>query len=326
MPSRAVGEGRRGGRAARARRRVRRAARARRAPPERATIRPRRSTTCTNSAPPPSRPSSAPGAVSRSGVEAASRATSAARARSVSSSEPLSSCAEQRRDRDRRAARPRATIAAAAASATRARRPTLRTAHVAVEPEADAAHGVDQRRVAELAAQVGDVAVDDVRRRLALAAPHLLERELAGDDAARVAQQQREQLGLAAGELEVAAAAAGGAGLGVEREVGERELLVRGGWLRRSSARTRARQLVDVERLDEVVVGAGVEPGDALVDARRGRSAAGSAPRRPFARSRRVTARPSSPGIATSSTISVGHASARPRPAPRRRRRPPSTS
>jgi hypothetical protein len=49
-------------------------------PPERATIRPRRSTTCTNSATPPSRPSSAPGASSRLGVEADSRATSTGRA------------------------------------------------------------------------------------------------------------------------------------------------------------------------------------------------------------------------------------------------------
>ena len=40
-----------------------------------------------------------------------------------------------------------------------------------LEPEADAAHGVDQRRLAELAPQVGDVAVDDVGARLA-SPPH----------------------------------------------------------------------------------------------------------------------------------------------------------
>ena len=100
---------------------------------------------------------------------------------------------------------------------------------------------MDQRRVAELAAQVGDVAVDDVHRHLALAAPDLLERELAGDDAAGVAQQQREQLGLAAGQLEIAPAALRRAGVDVEREVGERELTrAASGASRRSSARTRA--------------------------------------------------------------------------------------
>src|SRR5262249_10140407 len=96
-----------------------------------------------------------------------------------------------------------------------------------VEPEPDAAHGVDQRRLAELAAQIGDVAVDGVERRLALAAPHLLERSLARDDDARVAQQQLQQLGLAAGQLELLPAAAGDAGVEVEREVCERELLGR---------------------------------------------------------------------------------------------------
>src|SRR4051812_6250776 len=113
------------------------------------------------------------------------------------------------------------TIDAAAAAATRRRSVTS----LAIEPEADAAHGVDQRRLAELAAQVGDVAVDRVHRHLALAAPHLLERELAGDDAAGVAHEQREQLGLAARQLEVPARAARRAGVEVERDVGERELL-----------------------------------------------------------------------------------------------------
>ena len=40
-----------------------------------------------------------------------------------------------------------------------------------LEHEADAAHGLDQRRLAELAAQIGDVAVDGVRARGRLLAP-----------------------------------------------------------------------------------------------------------------------------------------------------------
>ena len=35
---------------------------------------------------------------------------------------------------------------------------------------------------------------------------------------------------------------------------------------RRRSARIRARELVEAERLDEIVVGAGIEPGDAVGD------------------------------------------------------------
>src|SRR5690242_15053607 len=192
--------------------------------PERATIRPRRSTTCTSRPP----PSSDPRSVTRSGLDAASRATSAARARSEESSE-LSSWRESSAGTASASSTTAATIATAAARITRARRPRGLTPGApsrGVEPEADAAHGVDQRRVPELAPQVGDVAVDDVCARLDVA-PHLLERELARDDAARVAQHQLQQLGLAAGEVDPAPAAADGAGLGVEHEVGERELLAR---------------------------------------------------------------------------------------------------
>ncbi len=139
-----------------------------------------------------------------------------------------------------------------------------------VEHEADAAHRADQRRVTELSAQVGDVAVDDVRLRLQLAAPDLLQRLLARDDRARVAQQQLQQRALARGRLEVAAGAVALAAGEVERHVGEGEQLRHRAAAPQQRAQAGA-QLLAGERLDEVVVGAGVEPGDAVGRPRRAR-------------------------------------------------------
>ena len=80
-----------------------------------------------------------------------------------------------------------------------------------------------------------------------------------------MAQQQLEQLGLAARELEVAVAAARRAGLGLEGQVGEGQPLLRRAVAAQQRAQPRA-QLLALERLDEVVVGAGVEAGDALLE------------------------------------------------------------
>ena len=107
----------------RSRRRSRRACRARRPPSdaERATMRPRRSTTSTSSRLPPTRPSSAPGAVSSAGADALSWATCVAPARSAASRDEACS-----RSDSATAVMPSSTVASAiaapAASATRTRR------------------------------------------------------------------------------------------------------------------------------------------------------------------------------------------------------------
>src|SRR5258707_13733647 len=69
----------------------------------------------------------------------------------------------------------------------------------AAQPIPDGPHREDRRWVtgtAELAAQVADVHVDDVRRRIVLIAPHGAEDLLARDDLAVVAHEVDEQLEL----------------------------------------------------------------------------------------------------------------------------------
>ena len=80
--------------------------------------------------------------------------------------------------------------------------------------------------------------------------------------------QQLEQVELGLGELERALAAVGGAAQRVEGEVGDaQQLLGAPDTLVRRSRRAQAgEQLVERERLREVVVGAGVEPGDPVRD------------------------------------------------------------
>src|SRR4051812_26535523 len=124
------------------------------------------------------------------------------------------------------------------------------------------ADGVQQARLAarlELAAQVGDEDLDRVRLRERVVAPDLVEQALARDDDALVAHQVLEQLELALGQLDHPVAAQDLVGVGVELEVGHHE---RGRAARRAPAQQGAdarQQLLAVERLDEVVVGAGVE-------------------------------------------------------------------
>src|SRR3954453_3272675 len=118
----------------------------------------------------------------------------------------------------------------------------------------------------ELAAQVGDEDLDRVRRRERVVAPDLFEQALAGHDDALVAHEVLEQLELALGQLDRALAARDLVRVGVQREVADDE---RGAAARRPAAQQRAQageQLLALERLDEVVVGARVEPLHARLD------------------------------------------------------------
>src|SRR4051812_42039454 len=131
------------------------------------------------------------------------------------------------------------------------------------------AHGVQYARLTlglELAPQVGDEHVDGVGLAERGIAPDLLEQLVARDHQSLVAHHELEELELAGGELEQAIAAGGLVRGRVELQVADDQ---RRAAPRRAPAQERAQprqQLLEVERLDQVVVGAGVEPLDARVD------------------------------------------------------------
>ena len=115
----------------------------------------------------------------------------------------------------------------------------------------------------ELAAQVGDEDLDGVRRREGVVAPDLLEEALARHDDPLVAHQVLEQLELALGELDLALTAGHLVRVRVQGQVGDGQRR-RPAW--RAAAQQRAQpreQLLTLERLDEVVVGTGVQALDA---------------------------------------------------------------
>ncbi len=98
--------------------------------------------------------------------------------------------------------------------------------------------------------------------------PHVLEDRRAGEHLARVAQEHLEQQELGAGERQRALAAPRLVREQIEAQILERErrlLFVLGARAPQQRAHARE-QLAQRERLDEVVVGARVEPGDAVVD------------------------------------------------------------
>ena len=187
------------------------------------------------------------------------------------------------------------------------------------EHEADAANRVDQRRLPELAAEVGDVPVDDVQARRRRPAPHELDRLRAADDLTRVAQEQLEQVGLAPAQRELDAAAPRRPRLDLEHEVAEREHLRR----RRSASEQRAHtreQLLGRERLHEVVVGARVQARDAVLDSvARGQKQ--DRQRKPLGPQAPAHREPVEPGQADVEHDEVRRPTARPRRARRRRLR-----
>ena len=107
-------------------------------------------------------------------------------------------------------------------------------------PVSDAADGADEVRgarvVGELAAQVGDVDVDEVVVAEPVLAPHALEQLRAAERDARLGGQRVEQVELDPGELERDAVELDLAGRGVDRQRAERARIVgvgARGWSRR---------------------------------------------------------------------------------------------
>src|ERR1700722_1989890 len=150
-------------------------------------------------------------------------------------------------------------------NAAEMRRPSARRARSRSRAKdvAGPSNRVQQTRLAlglELAAQVRDEDLDRVGRRERVVAPDLVEQALAGDHDALVAHQVLEQFELALGEVDRALAARDFVGVDVEREVADAQ---RGRAARGAAAQQRAQareQLLTLEGLDEVVVGARVEP------------------------------------------------------------------
>jgi hypothetical protein len=151
----------------------------------------------------------------------------------------------------------------------------------------------------QLPSQVRYEDLDGVRRGEGIVTPDLLEEPLARHDDALVAHEVLEQLELALRELDRALRAAHLVGVGVELQVADDE---RGAAARRASAQQRAQareQLLALEGLDEVVVGAGVGAAARAVSMRIGTSP-------PSLRSARATSMPSIFGRPRSRTTRSG--------------------
>src|SRR4051794_10388149 len=141
------------------------------------------------------------------------------------------------------------------------------------EHEADAAHRVDVARrgrvVAELLAQAADVDVECLRRAEPVDVPDLVDEPLPCDDGAGAAHEQREQVELLAGRLDRCAGPRHGPRGRVEADVADLDRRVLVGRRGRRGGATQhgadaGRDLAGAERLDDVVVGAELEPDHAV--------------------------------------------------------------
>src|SRR5262249_25290734 len=134
---------------------------------------------------------------------------------------------------------------------------------------ADAPHGDDRRRVAELAADLAHVHVDGARGAREGVPPHALQQLVAGEHETAVVEQLPEQVELLRRQLDLVVADVDLALARVDDEVAVRQLLRLVTALLGSGSAEHALdagdQLPRVERLRQVVVGADLEPDD-LVD------------------------------------------------------------
>src|SRR6266511_981814 len=134
---------------------------------------------------------------------------------------------------------------------------------------ADATHGLHEARapwvVAELAAQVGDVHLDQVVVADPLGPPHPLEQPLAAPHQPRVLGERVEQVELQAGQLDRLAGEADLPGGRVDQEVAEAprgHRLLPAGTGPSTQGPDACHQLAGRERLGDVVVGAGRQADD----------------------------------------------------------------
>src|SRR3954471_20236641 len=129
-----------------------------------------------------------------------------------------------------------------------------------------AADRMEESRLAtgfKFSSEVGHEHLDGVRDREWVIPPDLVEQLLAADDQPLVAHQVLEQLELALREVDLAVPPGHLVGIGVEREVADPQW---GHAARGASSQQRphaCEELLALERLDEIVVRADVEPLDA---------------------------------------------------------------
>src|SRR5438874_9888363 len=127
-----------------------------------------------------------------------------------------------------------------------------------------ATHGPDHGAllIAELVAQGADVDLDQVAVAEVVGAPDPIEQHVAGEYLPGMKHELFEQLELARGERDWPAVLEHLAGAAVEEHLAEAEsLLDEGGPPAQDGSDTR-QQLLEPERLGQVVVGAGFEPFD----------------------------------------------------------------
>src|SRR5262249_18515625 len=111
----------------------------------------------------------------------------------------------------------------------------------------------------ELAAKVRDEDVHGVRLGEGVVTPDVVKQRLARHDEALVAHQVLEELELARGQLDVALAAEDLVSARVEAQVADREERAAARGAAAQQGAQAREQLLALERLDEVVVSAGVE-------------------------------------------------------------------
>src|SRR3954453_4822279 len=117
----------------------------------------------------------------------------------------------------------------------------------------------------ELSAEVRDEHLDGVRDREGVVAPALVQQPLPRDDQPLVAHQVLEQLELALGEVDGTVPARDLVRVRVEDQVGHAQRRHAARWPAPQQRAHAREQLLPLERLDKVVVGAHVEPLDARV-------------------------------------------------------------
>src|SRR3974390_208587 len=134
----------------------------------------------------------------------------------------------------------------------------------------DAANGMDQRiglLVVDLAAHPPDIDVDDIRRRIEVEVPDVLEQHGARDHASFVAHQIFQKLELLRQEIDLLAVPAHRPRYQVDGEVADTQDGLLGNSLAAPAECLQARQQFDErERLDQIVVAAGAQAPHALGD------------------------------------------------------------
>src|SRR5215472_11208187 len=138
------------------------------------------------------------------------------------------------------------------------------------EAISDAANRVDQRiglSIVDLAADASDIDVDDVRRRIEMQIPHVLQQHRAGDDLAFVARQIFQKPEFARQQLDVLAVPAGGPRDQVDGKIADAQDCLLGDRLAAPAECLQPREQLDKGKwLDQIVVASGAQAADLVVD------------------------------------------------------------